>query len=373
MPAAEVASGVGPPAGTPPEDRELWEGFLAVGASGESPDHGAPWLARSAVGAATGTDRVGAAPAPLAPVPGPVHGLCGPLAFEACGASFDPFTAPARSLEDVPSDLPPLLGDWPPCDTALMGRVWGFLQSNLDLVEWALCMAVAADPAADPPPEALACILDRIRLIPVDRNTPVLPFLLMGTDEACGAVRMATGFGRTRICTESGSSWDCGLQMYCPEADPSAPAEPAPPAGLEPTAATRTCAVMTLAASVLHELHHACGIHHPEACGAPYLAGNFFLRGAYALYPEAADTPCCDRAGRVALGSDRSIPGFPPECCTGTHDPSWTDREPPSGGPTPSLPGPVPAFPGPTLPEYSWEVGYLDGTQIDLVSWAGVP
>lgn len=219
----------------------------------------------------------------------------------------------AQSFADVPSswdgyvlvqrENPRPAEVWSPCDAGLVARVWGFLQVNLDLVEWALCRGDAS-------PEQVDCVLAAIR-----GTGPAIELVLAAE---CGHFGMSTppaesggGFGtRVLLCNDPHVLFDPAVFLYC-----------------SGDAANAACAVAAIASSLLHELTHTCQAVHPgqgadnpgtpfrfeQYCNVPYLTGAWFAWAAFRRYPEAAAAPCCaqyvDRWFVPQYGT--KLPGFP--------------------------------------------------------------
>ncbi len=271
----------------------------------------------------------------------PMSPDCGPIPLSYCG---DPPSGERRRYEDVgfvaaDSDTHDgpfrLVGEWSGCEEQMMEQVWALLRENLGLVDWAMCLAQRMhDPFTDFGPNGDSeCVVERIR---GQRDRPVK----VEWETGCGWRMITRSDHRIGICKSLGESGQIAAELYCGG-----------------TPSERMCALVSMAASLLHELTHTCGYSHrgdeytlfnPEKgddklpCSFPYLTGDLFAWAMTQRYPQMLRSGCCspwdERYGPTSpVGGQGDLsdplPGLSSSCLPG-----------PPVGPGPSRPH---APPGP--------------------------
>jgi hypothetical protein len=175
------------------------------------------------------------------------------------------------------------------CHLEFIDAVWGLLMANLDLVEWALCVAGANQDAID-------CVVSKI----LGTADEPVHFKILGDTVGCSGAKLWTSFANQTIglCTQS--------HLFADAAD----------TWCHGHGGDRTCALVAVAAPLLHELTHICGYPDPPhlptgfECGVSYLTGSAILWGLLQRYPDAARSRCCREQRTVVPGDGDPLPGF---------------------------------------------------------------
>lgn len=209
-----------------------------------------------------------------------------PPPWDDCADLLD--IGPPRSVEDLrPSrdgltiETGPFGAEKPTCEESLVAQMWGVLQDNLDLVEWAMCMAA---PWVDE--EQRECLRETLQ------NGPV-------------TIRFKPG----PCNTKNGGSWGMrsGGQAItiCRDDSPTTPFSTSAFLYCECSAAgAQLCGVLSQAATLLHEVSHSCDWQHTKRerdrlgitrqCQEVFLLQQSFAYALFQRYPEAAASGCCD-------------------------------------------------------------------------------
>jgi hypothetical protein len=244
--------------------------------------------------------------------PNPMSPGCGPVPLDECGAVP---SHPRQSFADVPVLEPgPTFvfeeGAFTPCERRLLGQAWGLLQENLDVVDWAVCVSermarqnqAAFHTQADPD-----CLRQRI----VGDVWPPVTFTKKRERDGC---KMSTSPSRSVVamCVHGRHKlFNVAGDLYC-----------------EGSAAAGRCAVLAVAASLLHELSHTepCRFRHDVVdddgnetrvrCSIPYLIGSLFVVAVRRRYrnPRIDRHECCALYRDISIGDDARLPGFAGGC-----------------------------------------------------------
>lgn len=241
-------------------------------------------------------------------------GSCDPP-LSAPPATGDALVGQPRTMADV-TPVPPgnawvADGNMSPCELDLVSMLWGFLVSNLDLVEWSLCAARASNPPNSDiheNPAGPGCVIERILGTRANRV-----HIELGTCNSDGHLMEANAGARPlafrqaiRFC-EHHQDMQAGLAVFCGTG-----------CDISDMEACMECVVVHLASSLLHEITHLCWYEHQSnptlECSVPYLTGNFFSWAAFQRFPQSMDCPSCEVYDGLEFGVDDASPDLLPPC-----------------------------------------------------------
>lgn len=243
---------------------------------------------------------------------------CGPLRTAACSPLVDaPWGGsvyhqmeeiefgPNRDFDDlrpwVPDDVTVSDG-FTDCEAEMVALMLGVLHDNVDILEWAMCVAAGVDQDRVTE-ENKQCLRDRIANGVFRRPLELIP-----KDPPCGIDKnwgMSAGHGKITMCLNRDGRFGTAVDMYCHCDDP----------------ALRLCAVLSQAVTLLHELAHGCDFQHDDEeraelgitkeCQEVHLLMQCMSYGLFPRYPDAAGSGACDAWATLTPGDGGDIGQLP--------------------------------------------------------------
>ena len=201
-----------------------------------------------------------------------------------------------------PSVQPTVLMGWDACAASVVAEVWAFIQENVNVVQWAMCMA-----GADA--EMIECVNGYLtgELGPIQfwrSGDPGMLGAISTTQTSINGVFQNSPY--ITFNAGDGTLFDISCEIWCSDNETD-----------------KECAIAALAASLVHELTHVCGAKHmqiPETefdefgCSIPILTGSYFAAAVFGSNPAAAASPCCADYLTLAFPPGTSLPGFVESC-----------------------------------------------------------
>lgn len=204
------------------------------------------------------------------------------------------------------------------CELDLLGKAFGLLKDNVDLAEWAICMATGN-------PEAGTCIRNYLTGENADIEIKIdddICDIKYDDDGDMIGITNGSAWALTRrisLCSLPGSRFSVNSYLAC-----------------YGDAAAQACGIVNMAGLLLHEIVHLCvraAGDSPGECRVSYLAESAFLALMYQSCSLAATSSCCSSAIPVVGQSSSETPGT--WCVPDVFSGGDTPPDDPPGWPTP--------------------------------------
>lgn len=232
--------------------------------------------------------------------------------------------------------------DFKSCELDLIAQAWGLLVENLAQVDWAVCMATGNPSAGD-------CIRNFI----LGENADIKLSLDTGLCFEDGGASAQAWAWSNRIILCPFRNFGANSDLYC-----------------YGDAGARACAILDMAALLLHEITHQCFRASSDIsgdCEESYLIQNNFKYLMFQKCDDAALSPCCSSSFVGTVGDSFGFKWPNTDCL-----PEWVDNIP--DNPDPWIPpGAYPyepkGFPIPLgIPRAVWDdddvTVFLDGVEL---------